>query len=486
MEHIDEVVNEFLQGSVERRFKLMVNPQNAPALRAYFGDQTFDSHAALGASFLARRARTHLAGGTLRPQVVFVPGVMGSLLCSQGLGGTWWIDVPRLRKRLDDLRLAPNGEDDLDGKFRIEPCSVDHTYAEFLGKLAELEDFDYTVFPYDWRKPVVHAADRFRDWILREFEASSSQRVNVIAHSMGGLVVSAALMRYGDALWPKLKRIVFIGTPHYGSTAIAGYLKNHFWGFELLFLLGRFLSRPTFRSLTGVLNLLPAPAGVYPGTRQSDSPPRHPCADFDLYDADAWVLDLDAAERQQLAARLADTRRLHEQLHEWRRHLLFEQRATIAVIVGVGYKTLFRLESNAGSMFGVKRITSRRAGDPDRDGDGRVPLASAVLEQVAVRYIKGRHHELPMIPAVYNDAFRWLRGQEMTLPKKPESVSEPHLAPDDLKPHDLTLLPPRSTDSDPESPGYLQAEEPQSARLIDLEQQLISGGLPDFVRVRIL
>ena len=87
------------------------------------------------------------------------------------------------------------------------------------------------------------------------------------------MMVRATLLQYGAELWPKLGRIVFIATPHYGATAIAGYLKNHFWGTELMALLGLYLSRETLRSLWGVLGLLPAPLGVYPGTRGDDRTP---------------------------------------------------------------------------------------------------------------------------------------------------------------------------------------------------------------------
>ena len=105
--------------------------------------------------------------------------------------------------------------------------------------------------------------------------------------------------------------MAFIGTPHYGSPAIAGYLKNHLWGFESLALLGRYPDRSAFRSMRGVLNLMPAPEDVYPGA----APNAHPCANFDLYDADAWRLDLNPGERAALQAALDDTARLHRDLH---------------------------------------------------------------------------------------------------------------------------------------------------------------------------
>jgi pimeloyl-ACP methyl ester carboxylesterase len=113
--------------------------------------------------------------------------------------------------------------------------------------------------------------------------------VHLVGHNMGGLMVRAALNGIDKRLWQKIGRIVFIGTPHYGSPSIAGYLKNHLWGWEELAIIGMFLDRETFRSLRGVLSLLPAPAGIYPGTRNGEA---HPCANFDLYNAEEWELGL--------------------------------------------------------------------------------------------------------------------------------------------------------------------------------------------------
>ena len=48
------------------------------------------------------------------------------------------------------------------------------------------------------------------------------------------MLIRVALMIHGEELWSRLGRIVFVGTPHYGSPAIGGYLKNHFWGFDML------------------------------------------------------------------------------------------------------------------------------------------------------------------------------------------------------------------------------------------------------------
>ena len=150
--------------------------------------------------------------------------------------------------------------------------------------------------------------------------------VHLVAHSMGGLMVRAALMDLGRELWPKLGRVVFLGTPHYGSPAIAGYLKNHLWGFELIALLGLYLSRQTLRSLWGVLGMLPAPRGIYPGTRPGDPAAWrpddsrdayvHPCANFDIYRAEDWKLDLTPTQFAQLQKVLDGAAEFHRRMYE--------------------------------------------------------------------------------------------------------------------------------------------------------------------------
>lgn len=53
------------------------------------------------------------------------------------------------------------------------------------------------------------------------------------------------------------------------------------------------------------------------------------------------------------------------------------------MIAGVGHESLFRLERNS-AWFGLKdkQHRTRTPGDIHREGDGRVPLASAALSGV--------------------------------------------------------------------------------------------------------
>ena len=435
-----DTVESFLSAPTEERLLMALDPDHRDALRRYLGDSALAEYESLAERTRPKLMAEHLAVGATK-NLVFVPGVMGSLLKSDTLGGVWWIDL-RALGHLKDLRLAENGLEDMDRNHQVVPFATDLMYESFLAAVLARDDFGHVTFPYDWRKPLTASAAALRDLVLRLYDTNGNVKVHLVAHSMGGLAVRAALMEHSEALWPKLGRIVFIGTPHYGSPAIAGYVKNHLWGFELLALLGRYMDRKTLRSLWGVLELLPAPREIYPGTRPHDSHPWrsqdaddsyvHPCANFDMYEAAAWKLDLSAEDERQLQRALDGAAGFHRRMYHAHQELDQERRDCMAVIAGVGQKTLFRLAFDRGFLGLWERtdkVISRIEGNPHREGDGRVPVASAALENVGdIRYVKGVHGNLPMIPQVYEDVFRWLNGQGMQLPQSPRGALAEHLA----------------------------------------------------------
>jgi pimeloyl-ACP methyl ester carboxylesterase len=472
------VVEHFLSAAFEERLGMVTAEESADDLRNYLGEDAFGEYCQLARAF----DRDHLAGAA--PNFVFVPGVMGSSLASTGLGGTWWLDLFS-RHHIGDLRLAADGLSDADPRARIAPVSVMGAYEGFFAGAYESGDLHHLAFAYDWRKPLRASAARLRDAILGASTAAGGP-VHVVAHSMGGLLTRVALMTY-PSLWRHVGRMVFIGTPHFGSPAIAGYLKNHLWGMELLALLGRYLDRAAFRSLRGVLNLLPAPADVYPGAK-SGGP--HPCANFEMYDVDAWQLGLAGAARDQLQAALDDTAQLQRDLQRWHSEIDQDLRDRMAAIVGVGYDTLFRLAYHKGFGFHwrhMDRVKSREPGNVHREGDGRVPVASAVLTGLAeIRYVHAEHGKLPTVPAVYRDVFRFLRGQAMELPHTPAAaLDEEHLS--DPRGESVTpVLASFGAIPSGEDPGYLDMTEADESTLDVLDAALAAGRLPAFTRARIL
>jgi hypothetical protein len=299
-----------------------------------------------------------------------------------------------------------------------------------------------------------------------------------------------------------LGRIAFIGTPHHGSTAIAGYLKNHLWGLEKLAILGLYLSRETFRSFWGVLSLMPAPAGVYPGTAPNDNPKWapaksngnfyvHPCANFDLYDVNPWGLNLTPDQFTNLQIIMNAVAGFHKDLYAWHNdpaELLQEYCDRMLMVAGVGYKGLFRLEYTdklGGLWSSMDKITDRVPGNPHRDGDGRVPLASAQLKRITTRYVKGVHGGLTNIPAVYDDVFRWLKGERLSsLATTPADAMGGHLsAGTDIS--DAPNLDGSAMAHD-DDPGYLNMAGFHQLDEAEADRRLERGVMPDFPLARIL
>ena len=403
--HTLSKLENFLLSDWEKQGELLRDPDVAAAAKIWLGDAAFSE-----LKQFSDPGKAHLGSGPRN--ILFAPGVMGSTLQSAGLGGVWWLDMMFARDKLELLELSADGEHDKDPKADIQPATIDVLYVPFRRAIASSDSFGGSEhFPYDWRKPLVNSADALRKRIL-QCAAETGKPVHLVGHSMGGLVIRCTLMLHGKELWPKIGKVVFVGTPHYGSPSIAGYLKNHLWGFEALAVMGMFLSREAFRSMRGVLSLLPAPVGIYPGTRQGAKD--HPCANFDLYDAQAWKLDLDTSQTVQLQVSLDAASQFHRELQAWHEVLLQEYKDRMLMIVGVGEEGLFRLEFSShfwGAWEHTKKVCGRIPGDVNREGDGRVPLASAELEDVTLRYVKGSHGGLPNVSAVAADVAGVARRQ---------------------------------------------------------------------------
>jgi pimeloyl-ACP methyl ester carboxylesterase len=468
-------VCDFLVAGPMARLRALKSGNEPPGLEDLLGRNALSEYRALASEL----DESHL--GVEHPKnLVFVPGVMGSLLMSKTKGGIWWIDV-RTRHHIEDLALSHDGTSDASSDHAIVPVTTDPSYEAFLVAVLKSR-FGHEVFPYDWRKPLGQSAAALRDLIHRLHAQNGGAPVHLVGHSMGGLMIRTTLMLFGEDLWPKVGRIVFIGTPNFGSPAIAGYLKNHLWGFELLAILGLYLGRATFRSLRGVLSMLPAPPGIYPGTRDGDD---HPCANFDLYDARDWGLDLEPVElellQNSLDAAAANHRALsgaHDRLHQ-------EFKERMAVIAGVGFKTLFRIEYER-RFFGLwnhaAKITDRDPGDPHREGDGRVPVASARLSDVATYYARAVHGGMPNVPAIYRGVFQLLAGERPDLAASLDEALSGHLGSGDSS-ATPALDGTHRTRADDDAGIWTEAEPPDPDRT---EALLAEGKVPDFFWARIL
>jgi hypothetical protein len=186
---------------------------------------------------------------------------------------------------------------------------------------------------------------------------------------------------------------------------------------------------------------------------------------------------------------LDDAADFHRKMYQAHQALRQELRDRMLVIAGVGFRTLFRLAYQP-QFFGVweytAKITSRIQGDLHREGDGSVPLASAALDNVAIRYVRGTHGGLTNIPAIYNDVFHWLNEQSLDLPYTADGALSQHLGLGEMEseaPHLDGTARIMSIDDDP---GVWDIATPDPLHLAALDAKLAEGQMPEFISVRLL
>ncbi len=164
--------------------------------------------------------------------VVFVPGITGSALVDQYAlsPDTVWSLVQR---NYDRLALHPD-----DRRYeRIEParvgpeCLFAVAYREFIEDLRhDLSAPGRTtpVFPfvYDWRQPLAATERVLADFVeevidrtrlLRHYGAAwrENPKVDLVGHSMGGLIIAGYLASRGDA--GRVGKVITLGAPFRGS-----------------------------------------------------------------------------------------------------------------------------------------------------------------------------------------------------------------------------------------------------------------------------
>jgi pimeloyl-ACP methyl ester carboxylesterase len=247
-----------------------------------------------------------------RMPVILIPGLLGSRLARArdgveiwpgGVGKLLTSDYTELALRIDPGTLEPLDDGLVPGGI-FEGAAGQDFYQRIMQELREAGGYRIMgpgrplvqqrarlyVFTYDWRQDIVKTVRKLDELIeqIRVDYGDPQLRVDVIAHSMGGLIVRY-FERYGtvDVLegnsfvvtglgLSKLRRVVLLGTPNQGTvTAVHTFLNGYRVGISAL---------PT----EGVATM-PATFQLFP----------HPLVDwvvningkplgFDVFDVDFW------------------------------------------------------------------------------------------------------------------------------------------------------------------------------------------------------
>jgi pimeloyl-ACP methyl ester carboxylesterase len=176
-----------------------------------------------------------------RRPVIFVPGAAGSKLMA-GSDEAWAAIAKQIFSLSDDflanLALEADGETSVEQvtvgdvlrSETIELFGIGVHDVDFYGTLIEtfnnagyVEDERFFIYPYDWRIDVDVEAERFKAFIDAKLNETGAEQVDIVAHSMGGLVTLAAL---GDSdMDGKVGKVVTLGTPVLGATKALGVLE---------------------------------------------------------------------------------------------------------------------------------------------------------------------------------------------------------------------------------------------------------------------
>ena len=160
--------------------------------------------------------------------VILIPGIMGTeLIRDYGDKDEIWPSVSRLvlsffDNYLRDLELLSDGEKNLDYPMKIgDIIRSTPTSNIFKGLISYLittgeyiEGVDLFVFPYDWRLSNEENAILLKEKINQVLVYTGKEKVDIVAHSMGGLVAKKYIADEGKE---KIDQLVFLGTPHLGS-----------------------------------------------------------------------------------------------------------------------------------------------------------------------------------------------------------------------------------------------------------------------------
>ena len=202
----------------------------------YWGDKTGPTHLS-NASGLGDAISDHILYTPFleydplaekeRNPVILIPGITGTYLYKDyGDKEEIWPNVIKMflpgdDSYLDDLILNEDGTENVE--FPIIPgdiirvISTVHVFDKLIEVLIEngyTEGENLFVFPYDWRFGTEQTASLLNKKIDDILNATGDAKVDIIAHSMGGLVAKKYIADNGS---DKIDQLIFLGTPQLGA-----------------------------------------------------------------------------------------------------------------------------------------------------------------------------------------------------------------------------------------------------------------------------
>jgi pimeloyl-ACP methyl ester carboxylesterase len=341
--------------------------------------------------------------------VIVIPGVTGtSLVDHYPLRGdeVWSMIVNKEYERIalhpDDLRYDA-----------IEPAHIlagqifpiyDDLIKALRHELSTQADQPTPVyaFPYDWRMDIRQTALRLKAFtdeviararLLKHYADAGELQVDLVGHSMGGLVICEYLTQFGRKA--NIGKVVTIGTPWLGCIEAIVKIAT---GMSLLAgLEPKERERETARVTPSLYQLFPSyrgatvdPAGrdvdIYDPANMQTSVLESLAEFVRLYSVSTRASDRAAKAREILENMLGEARRHRQTVTRFTTTRSSVSRANWLVIAGVGQRTRLQLtveRDRRGPRFAIddnQFVNELGSENPDslRTGDGMVPIVAAI------------------------------------------------------------------------------------------------------------
>ncbi|MEK7110668.1 MAG: hypothetical protein AAB867_02350, partial [Patescibacteria group bacterium] len=166
--------------------------------------------------------------GLAQEPIVIVPGIMGSRLNRVSDGEEVWPDVAKMLLSgsddyLDELKLNDKGNQFIDKQMEagdiIDSAGGTTFYAHLLNAFTDAGysfGTDLFVVPYDWRFHIGTSSAQFLAPIIQTAIAKSpTGKINIVAHSMGGLLLKEYLAEATSTNF--INKLILVGVPELGS-----------------------------------------------------------------------------------------------------------------------------------------------------------------------------------------------------------------------------------------------------------------------------
>lgn len=201
----------------------------SPSINAYSkGVYNYHFEASDGTNTARLPATGELTFEVKNIPVLLVPGIMGTEMWKGS--DKIWPDIGQMFSDNDDqfMNILAINSDGIPNDIQVaigdivrKPVPTKDVFIGLISQFINLgyqENTDLFVLPYDWRLDIRTTSISLKNKIEAIKNQTNSTKIDVIAHSMGGLLTKQYILDNGANA---INKLVFIGTPHLGAPLAA-------------------------------------------------------------------------------------------------------------------------------------------------------------------------------------------------------------------------------------------------------------------------